>query len=205
VGRILAEETDPEEAQAGLDAIAEVCPDAPYLPFFSGLVALREGDLDRAAGLFAASEGQQHDDEDRALAAFYQAYALTREERWAEAAPHLDRAVALCPEVKEYFNLRGVAAFKRKDYAAAARDFAAALDLDSGSAMDLANLGLCYKFLGQAEKALHCLGSALELDPSLDFARRHLEELRAADVADPLFPEMPLTRRWFAHLHRRST
>lgn len=177
VGRILAEECYPEEALKGLDVIAGVYPDAPYLPFFEGLVALRDGDLDRAAALFAASEGEQEDDEDRALAAFYQAYALTREELWAEALPHLDRAVALCPEVKEYFNLRGVAAFKQKNYAAAAKDFESALDLDSGSAMDLANLGLCYKFLGDGTKALHCLGSALELDPSLDFARRHLKEL----------------------------
>jgi len=177
VGRILAEECYPEEALKGLDVIAGVYPDAPYLPFFEGLVALRDGDLDRAAALFAASEGEQEDDEDRALAAFYQAYALTREELWTEALPHLDRAVALCPEVKEYFNLRGVAAFKQKNYAAAAKDFESALDLDSGSAMDLANLGLCYKFLGDGTKALHCLGSALELDPSLDFARRHLKEL----------------------------
>jgi ribosomal protein S12 methylthiotransferase accessory factor len=176
-GRILAEESYPEEALKGLDVIAEVYPDAPYLEFFEGLVALRAGDLDQAAALFAVSEGAQEDDEDRALAAFYQAYALTREERWADAAPHLDRAVSLCPEVKEYFNLRGVAAFKEKNYTAAALDFQAALDLDSGSAMDLANLGLCYKFLGEGAKALHCLGSALELDPSLDFARRHLEEL----------------------------
>jgi len=176
-GRILAEENYPEEARKGLDVIAEVYPDAPYLDFFEGLVALREEDLDRAAALFAVSEGAQEDDEDRALAAFYQAYALTREERWTEAVPHLDRAVALCPEVKEYFNLRGVAAFKQKDYEAAARDFRAALDLDSGSVMDLANLGVCYKFLGDGAKALHCLGSALELDPSLDFARLHLEEL----------------------------
>ncbi|MEW5773453.1 MAG: YcaO-like family protein [Thermodesulfobacteriota bacterium] len=176
-GRILAEESYPEEARKGLDVIAEVYPDAPYLDFFEGLVALREEDLDRAAALFAVSEGAQEDDEDRALAAFYQAYALTRKERWAEAATHLDRAVALCPEVKEYFNLRGVAAFKDKNYAAAAQDFKAALDLDSGSAMDLANLGLCYKFMGDGPKALHCLGNALELDPSLDFARRHLEDI----------------------------
>ena len=178
-GRILAEESYPAEARKGLDVIAEIYPDAPYLDFFEGLVALRDEDLDRAAALFAVSEGAQQDDEDRALAAFYQAYALTREERWAEAAPHLDRAVALCPEVKEYFNLRGVAAFKEKNYAAAAQDFKAALDLDSGSAVDLANLGLCYKFLGEGAKALHCLGSALELDPGLEFARPHLEELLA--------------------------
>ena len=83
-GRILAEESYPEEARKGLDVIAEVYPDAPYLDFFEGLVALRDEDLDRAAALFAVSEGMQEDDEDRALAAFYQAYALTRKERWED-------------------------------------------------------------------------------------------------------------------------
>lgn len=178
-GRMLAEEAPLDEAREGLAVIAGIYPGAPFLPFFQGLAALRAGDLDAAAERFAASEDLQEDDEDRALAAFYQAYALTREELWAEALPHLDRAVALSPEVKEYFNLRGVARYKGRDYEGAARDFEAAMDLDSGSAMDLANLGLCYKALGEKAKALHCLGSALELDPGLEFARRHFDEIFA--------------------------
>ena len=91
--------------------------------------------------------------------------------------PHLDRAIALCPEVKEYFNLRGVARFKAEDYAAAARDFEAALALDSGSAMDLANLGLCHDRLGHPDMAVHYLHSAVALDPGLDFARKRLAGL----------------------------
>lgn len=46
--------------------------------------------------------------------------------------------------------------------------------------MDLANLGLCEKFLGQKEAAMEHLAAALEVDPSLDFARPHLEELKAS-------------------------
>jgi|GEM_PF-4064318 len=53
----------------------------------------------------------------------------------------------------------------------------AVLALDSGSAPDLANLGLCHKFLGQANEALECLEAALGLDSSLEYARTHLEEL----------------------------
>ena len=70
-----------------------------------------------------------------------------------------------CPEVKEYFNLRGVAYFKQSQYA--------------GAAMDLANLGLCHKFMNNAQKARELLGEALALDPSLEFARTHLNELEA--------------------------
>ena len=47
--------------------------------------------------------------------------------------------------------------------------------------MDLANLGLCEKFLGlDKEAAMEHLAAALEVDPSLDFARTHLEELKAS-------------------------
>jgi ribosomal protein S12 methylthiotransferase accessory factor len=177
VGRMLAEEADPEEALAGLEVLQEIYPDAHYLPFFRGLVALRQGEIDQAASWFAHAEPLQPEADDQGLAAFYQAYALSQQGQWAETIPHLDRAVQHCPEVKEYFNLRGVAYFKQQEYAGAAANFELALALDSGSAMDLANLGLCHKFMNNADKARELLGEALTLDPSLEFARTHLSEL----------------------------
>ncbi len=179
VGRILAEDMDPDHADKGLDVLEEVRPDAHYLPFFRGLVALRQGDIDSAAAWFAQAEPLQPEADDRGLAAFYQAYALSQQGRWDETIPHLDRAVEHCPEVKEYFNLRGVAYFKQQQYPGAAANFELALALDSGSAMDLANLGLCHKFMNNADKARELLGEALTLDPGLEFARTHLSELEA--------------------------
>jgi ribosomal protein S12 methylthiotransferase accessory factor len=170
---------DPEHAEAGLDVLERIRPDAHYLPFFRGLTALRRGEIDGAAAWFAQAEPLQPEADDRGLAAFYQAYALSQQGLWAETIPHLDRAVAHCPEVKEYFNLRGVAYFKQQEYAGAAANFELALNLDSGSAMDLANLGLCHKFMNNAEKARELLGEALNLDPGLEFARTHLNELEA--------------------------
>lgn len=180
VGRVLAEEYPVDEALAGLDVIEAAYPGAHFLPFYRALATLRGGDAAGAASLFAQAEPLQEDAEDKALAAFYQAYALTQGGDFAGAVPHLDRALQYTGEVKEYYNLRGVARFKAGEYEAAAQDFNAALDLDSGSAMDLANLGLCYKHLGRTEEALHCLANALQLDSSLDFAREHLEELLGA-------------------------
>lgn len=177
VGRILAEESDPVRAALGLATLAEHYPHAPFLPFFQALLELRTGDEAAAVRLFARAEPLQEDSEDKALAAFYQAHALTRMEKWGEAVPHLDRAVSLCPEVKEYYNLRGVAFFKDADYVRAAADFEAALALDSGSAVDLANLGLCHDRLGHVDQAVGCLETAVNLDPDLEFARRRLEEL----------------------------
>lgn len=176
-GRILAEQADPATAAKGLARLAELYPSAPFVPFFEGLLSLRLDDPQAAIPQFACAEALHPLAEDRALAAFYQAYALSRLDQWEVIEPHLDRAIAACPEVKEYCNLRGVARFKAGRYADAAADFEAALALDAGSAMDLANLGLCHLRLDHPELAAQYLGAALELDADLDFAREHLERL----------------------------
>jgi ribosomal protein S12 methylthiotransferase accessory factor len=182
VGRILAEEYPAAQARTGLHALRRFYPEASYLDFFAGLLAIRLDQHQDALGLLAQSESRLDHHDDRALAAFYQGYALTRAGAWDLSITHLDRAIDLCPELKEYYNLRGVAKFKMKQYASAEHDFQAALNLDSGSAVDLANIGLCAKFLGRGKEAAELLQSALELDPGLDFAKPHLEELLGQSV-----------------------
>lgn len=181
VGRILVEEKTDDEAAAGLAALEGIYPNAHYLPFFKGLLAMNQGRPEEAARLFALAEPLQPEDDARGLAAFYHAYVLTGQGEWPAALPALERAVAYCPEMKEYFNLRGVAHYKLGDYAAAARDFEYIIQrLDKGSVMDLANLGVCHKFLGRKPEAAHYLAAALEIEPGLEFARKHLEELAAS-------------------------
>ena len=144
---------------------------------FEGMLALRAEDFNTARSAFAAAVPLQPDADSQALASFYLGYADTLECRWQEALPALAAAARLCPDMKEYGNLLGVAHFKTGDYAKAAEAFRAVLRVDKGSAMDLANLGLCEKFMGNAEQAREYLSAALELDASLDFARNHLAEL----------------------------
>lgn len=177
VGRKLAEEADAGQASAGLKVLEECYPNAHFLPFFRGMLALRAQEWEAARELFNTALPLQPDADSTALAAFYAGYADTLQGRWQEALPALTRAVALCPEMKEYGNLLGVARFKIGLYAAAAEAFAAVLKVDKGSALDMANLGLCHKFMGQKEEAARHLQAALEIDPSLDFARSHLQEL----------------------------
>ncbi len=177
VGRILSEKVALDIAGDGLDVISDIYGEPYFVPFFEGMLALRGGDTSRAVDMFAIATEVQPADEEKALSAFYTAYALSLEERWPETVPYLDKAIELDDEAKEYFNLRGVAKFKAKEYALAAEDFKAALGLDSGSASDLANLGLCHKFMGENDDAIEYLSTALELDPSLEYAQNHLQEL----------------------------
>ncbi|WP_272701289.1 YcaO-like family protein [Desulfovibrio sp. Fe33] len=177
VGRILAEDVDFDEALEGLDVLEEVYPGAYFLPFFHGLLALRMGDPMYAAARFEESVDLQPADSERGLAVFYQAYALSQAEEWEDAVGLLDRAIELDRECREFFNLRGVAHFKGGRYEQAAADFRASLDIDSGSPHDLANLGLCHKFLGHRQEAADYLQAALDMDPTLDYAQKHLSEL----------------------------
>lgn len=177
VGRILAEDGDFGDAMEGLEVLDEIYPGAYFLPFFRGLLAIRMGDVPYAVDQFDIAEPLQPADAERALAAFYHGYALSQLEQWEEAVTPLSRAIELDDDTKEFYNLRGVAHFKMQRYAEAASDFQAALDIDSGSPHDLANLGLCHKFMGNDAEAIDYLGSALKLDPTLDYAREHYDEL----------------------------
>lgn len=177
VGRYLAEEAKPGKAELGLNILEGIYPSSHFVPFFRGMLTLRNQKYAEASTLFAKAETIQPDEENMAMSAFYSGYALTLAERWNDALPALDRALGLTGEVKEYFNLRGVCHFKKGDYERAAADFSSALDIDRGSAMDLANLGVCTKLMGHRDKAVDYLSTAVKLDPGLDFARAHLDEL----------------------------
>lgn len=177
VGRKLAEEADEADALAGLAVLESCYPDAHFLPFFRGMLALRADRHAEARDLFTRAAACQPDDEAAALAHFYAGYAATLLDDWETARAPLARALALCPDMKEYGNLLGVANFKTGRFADAAEAFRAVLRVDKGSVMDMANLGICCKHLGQLDEARHYLEAALALDDSLDFARRHLDEL----------------------------
>ena len=55
--------------------------------------------------------------------------------------------------------------------------FERAIELDPGSGIDYANLGINLSRLGHTKEAAYVLRQALDLDPSLDFARQALEKL----------------------------
>ncbi|MDK2955039.1 MAG: ribosomal protein methylthiotransferase accessory factor [Desulfovibrionales bacterium] len=177
IGRRLSEEGDPVESLAAMERLAELLGPAPWLDFQQGLLALRLEDVPRAEALFSASWEKQVSAQDKALAVFYLAYAQSLRQRWPEVRKNAARAIGLDPTSQAYFNLRGVSLFQTGEYESAVRDFESALALDAGSAWDLANLGACLHRMGRDDEAVAKLAAALELDPDMEFARRHLEDI----------------------------
>jgi ribosomal protein S12 methylthiotransferase accessory factor len=178
VGRILAEETDLEQAGKGLQVLAKHYPDAYFLPFFQALLQLRSGQTEQALAKLQEAKTVQPGAQEQGLVLFYLGYVYSLRQEWSVAAKYLQQSVDLAPDVHAYFNLLGVARYKLQEYELAAREFQRALELDQGSAMDLANLGLCYKQMNKPEAAREFLQSSLELDPNLNFAAQELRQLR---------------------------
>lgn len=177
-GRKLVESADLKVARQGLAFLAAKMPSAHFLPFFSGQLDLREQKPDRAFVNFERAIDIQPDPDSMSLAAFYAAYALSQSGEWHKMIPFLERALQASPEMKEAANLLGVAFFRMGDYAAAEAKFDQALDIDRGSAMDLANRGLARQMQGRLTEAVADFQAALELDPGIDFARERLKTLQ---------------------------
>lgn len=176
IGRKLAEEAPLEEARVGIEILAALQPHAPYISFFQGLLALRENTPEHALQYFTAATSLQPNEEERALAEFYSGYAASLLEDWETAIWHLERSLA-ASRSHAACNLRGVAAFKQNKYHEARKYFEQALAEDSGSAIDLANVGMCALRLGEPGQAMEYLQAALERDPHIAFAQEALTEL----------------------------
>ncbi len=181
VGRILAEKRPLDDARRGLQVLGSIYPSAHFLPFFQGLLTMRQGRMQEAFDAFVQAEPLQPTAQDQAFAAFYQAYCLSQEGKWQQMEPILSRALDLAPDLHAVYNLRGVCYFKEHRYEQAIEDFQAALRLDPGSAMDLANLGICLKRAGKTKQAVSYLQAGLELDPGLEAARSELKDLLARE------------------------
>ncbi|MFP4391701.1 MAG: YcaO-like family protein [Desulfohalobiaceae bacterium] len=179
IGRILAEETsEPHQAHRGLQVLAKHYPEAYFLPFFQALLDLRCGRISQALARLKEAERVQPGPQEQGLVLFYLGYVYSLQQHWSSTVKYLRQAIELCPDVHAYFNLLGVARFKLQDYELAARNFQRALELDQGSALDLANLGLCYKKMNKPSAAMDFLQSSLELDPGLEFAAQELKLLQ---------------------------
>jgi ribosomal protein S12 methylthiotransferase accessory factor len=96
---------------------------------------------------------------------------------YEKALAVLAKGEALDPERTDIYNLMGFCHFMRKEHEAAIERFEKVIALDPSSAIDYANIASNYRDMGKKADAVRYYRLALELDPSIGFARDNLERL----------------------------
>ncbi len=96
-----------------------------------------------------------------------------------DAVSALEKAKTYNHELKEIHNLLGYCHYRLGKYLDAIECFEHAIALDPSSAIDYANIASNLRKLGMNEAARQWYEMALELDPAIEWARTHLEELQS--------------------------
>jgi ribosomal protein S12 methylthiotransferase accessory factor len=89
----------------------------------------------------------------------------------------LEKGADADDERTDIYNLMGFCRFMRKEHEQAIRCFEKVIALDPSSAIDYANIGSNYRDMGDAENATRYYQIALNIDPTIEFARTNLEKL----------------------------
>ncbi len=167
----------PEDALEALGRLNEQFPGRFDVLFFLGLTLDQLGQSAKALSYFEASLQAQPPGHE--IASVHVHIGSCRKDLgdYQGAIIALLQAKAANDQLKEVYHLLGFCYFKLKEHQKAVECFEKAIELDPGSGIDYANLGINLRELGFRPEAAHLLRLALDLDPSLDFARLALENL----------------------------
>ena len=178
--RLAAESLPGNKAIATLMQLDHRLPRKYFTHFYLGrlhLAGQRFAEAEQSLNLATTLDPPNED-----LATIYTYLGICSKEQqdYSAALTALGRAARIDPERTDTLNLMGFCYFKLKEHAEAIACFEKVVSLNPGSAIDYANLAVNYRALNQREKAIEFYRLALALDPEIDFARAHLEQLGVA-------------------------
>jgi len=178
--KLITQSNPPEKAYARLKEVNGLLPDKYYVQFYMGTCLLSMGQPGKALPLL--EKARQLDPPAQDIPSIYSYLGVAHKEMgsWEKALEVLKQGEAYDKERTDIYNLMGFCHFKLKQHEQAIDCFARVLDLNPGSAIDYANIGYNYREMGDKEKAIYFYEVALSIDPTIDFAREHLERLKHA-------------------------
>jgi ribosomal protein S12 methylthiotransferase accessory factor len=179
--KMVVQQYPPETALAQLTFFARRLPARYYLAFYTGLCHLNLGQPEAALPHLHRALDLEPTVEDRVSIYAYIGVAFKELERFEEALGVLEKGRAIDDERTDIHNLMGFCHFKRKAHEAAITSFKRVVKLNPASAIDYANIASNYRDLGQTEEAIRYYQIALDIDPTIDFARENLARLMAGD------------------------
>jgi ribosomal protein S12 methylthiotransferase accessory factor len=177
IAKLISQHEDPRWALERLKEMDRALPGRYYIRFFLGVCSLSMGDPGAGLSHFHEALGLDPKEEDIPSIHVYTALCLKEQDRFREAIPLLEKAIALDPGRTDAFNLLGYCHYRLKEHEQAIECFREVLKLNPSSGIDYANIASNYREMGKIREAVSHYKLALELDPGIDFARENLERL----------------------------
>ena len=175
--KLIAEKLPPEQALPRLNHAQQFLPNKYYIQFYIGNCLLAMNEPKKALSYFDRAMELDPTPEDIPSIYSYMGVCLKELQEYREALKVLDKGIAADPDRTDIHNLMGFCHFKLKEHEAAIDCFKNILKLNPSSAIDYANIASNYRDMGKYENAVRYYKIALELDPSIEFARENLEKL----------------------------
>ncbi|MGA6926225.1 MAG: YcaO-like family protein [Desulfosarcina sp.] len=175
--KLTMQNLSPDEAIVRLTEMDRLLPDKYYIQFYLGNCHLTRDDPERALSHLNRSLDLSPADQDIPSIYSYMGVCYKEMGHYEKALAILAKGEALDAERTDIHNLMGFCHFMRKEHEAAIRQFERVIALDPGSAIDYANIASNYRDMGEKAQAVRYYRMALELDPTIDFARENLQRL----------------------------
>ncbi len=176
--KIITEKNPPDAALTKLQAMEKILPGKYYLKFYIGSCLLAMEKPDQALARFQEALTLEPNEQDQASIYSYMGVCYKEMGAYQEALNVLAQGERLDQERTDIYNLMGFCNFKLGRHIEAIHCFEKVLGLNPNSAIDYANIGSNYRALGEKQKAMQYYAMALEMDPTIEFARENLAKLR---------------------------
>jgi len=177
--KLIAECVDTERAITELQRAETLIPGKYYIKFYLGSCHLSMSKPREALKHFEEALELNPKKEDIASIYSYMGISLRDMNQYRQAITVLEKATAYDSERTDIHNLMGFCHFKLKEHEKAIECFREALRIDPTSAIDYANIASNYRDMDKKVQAIRYYELALELDPTIGFARDNLSKLLA--------------------------
>lgn len=176
--KLITESGDPEWAIEQLQKVDTLMPRMYYVKFFLGSCYLSINEQSKAIRYFEEALALDAKEEDVASIYSYMGICLKDLGQYRQAIRVLEKAEGYDNERTDICNLMGFCYFKLKEHERAIECFRKVLHIDPASAIDYANIASNYRDMGKKDLAIQYYQLALDLDPSIEFARDSLHSLQ---------------------------
>lgn len=163
-----------------LNKMSKILPQAYFIEFYLGKKKAAMNLFQEAMGHFNRALKLNPEAEDLPYIYSFMGECLKDMGQYQEAIGVLYQGLEMDEERADIHNLLGFCHYKLDDFETAVTNFSRCIELEPASAIDFANLGVNLRKLNRDDEAVQNFKIALTMEPYLELARNHLDELYAA-------------------------